>query len=188
MSKMTIAGLLALVALSAAPTASAAEQYQIDPIHSVIIFRIKHGNVGYFYGRFNTPQGQFAWDGQNPSAGSFQASVKAADFDSGNAKRDQHVEGPDFLNAKEFPSVTFKSKSVRPGEGDGKYVVEGELTMHGQTKPVTMALEKTGEVKDRIGFEGVMDINKKDFAITGVQGVGDEIRLIVAFQGVRKQQ
>ncbi|HZN67843.1 MAG TPA: YceI family protein [Tepidisphaeraceae bacterium] len=186
---MRSASLVAVLALViTAPAASAADDYLIDPVHSVIIFRIKHGDVGYFYGRFNMPQGQFKWDEQNPPASSFTASVKASDFDSGNAKRDQHVEGPDFLNAKEFPNVTFKSKSVKAGDGDGKYVIEGELSMHGQTKPVTMALEKTGQSKDRIGFEGVMDINKKDFSITGVQGVSDEIRLIAAFQGVRPKQ
>jgi polyisoprenoid-binding protein YceI len=99
---VVLAAVLALFAV--VPTASAADGYQIDPVHSVIVFRIKHMDVGYFYGRFNSPQGSFTFDEQDPGKSNFQAQVKAADFDSGNAKRDQHVEGPDFLNAKEFPT------------------------------------------------------------------------------------
>ena len=168
-----------------APAARAAD-YQIDPIHSVILFRIKHMDVGYFYGRFNSPQGNFTFDEANPAASSFQAQVKAADFDSGNVKRDEHVRGPDFLSAKEFPTVSFKSTAVEPA-GTGRYKVAGQLTLHGVTKPVTMSLEKTGAAKDRVGFEGTMDIKRSDFGMKGVGGVSDEVRLIAAFQGVKKQ-
>ena len=183
----TVVATVAAVTLFAAfaPRAAAAEQYQIDPIHSVIIFKIKHMDVGYFYGRFNSPQGNFTFDEANPAASSFQAQVKAADFDSGNTKRDDHVRGPDFLSAKEFPTVGFRSTSVESA-GTGRYKVAGQLTLHGVTKPVTMSLEKTGANKDRVGFEGVMDIKRSDFGMKGVQGVSDEIRLTVAFQGVKK--
>ena len=177
---------LALVLLAGDSPAVAADSYQVDPIHSVIIFRIKHMDVGHFYGRFNNPQGNFKYDEQNPGQSSFTVSVKAQDFDSGNAKRDQHVRGPDFLNAKEFPNVTFKSKSVKAGEGENKLYVTGELALHGQTKPVTAILEKTGAANNRVGFEGVFDIKRSDFGMKGVQGVSDEIRLIVAFQGVKQ--
>jgi polyisoprenoid-binding protein YceI len=83
--------------------------------------------------------------------------------------------------------VIFKSRSVKAASEEGKYEVAGELTMHGQTKPVTITLEKVGASSDRIGFEGILDINKKDFGIQGVQGLGDDIRLIIAFQGVKKK-
>ena len=175
---------LALVA-SIAADARAAENYQIDPIHSVILFRVKHMDVGFFYGRFNGPQGNFTFDEQNPSSSAFQAQVKAADFDSGNQKRDEHVRGPDFLSAKEFPTVTFKSTSVEPA-GANRFKLSGQLTLHGVTKPVTLNLEKTGGNAERVGFEGTMDIKRSDFGIKGVQGISDEVRLIVAFQGVKK--
>lgn len=167
------------------PSADAADNYQIDPVHSVIIFRIKHMDVGMFYGRFNSPAGTFAFDEQDPSRSTFQAQVKAGDFDSGNPKRDQHVRGPDFLNAKEFPNISFKSTSVKATDGS-RYEVSGQLTMHGQTKPVTAVLEKIGSAGNRIGFEGVMEVKRSDFGIQGVQGVADEVRLIIAFEGIRK--
>ena len=138
----------------------------------MIIFRIKHFDVGMFYGRFNAPQGTFTFDEQDPGKSTFQVSVKAQDFDSGNAKRDQHVRGPDFLNAKEFPNISFKRKSVKKAEGDNKFQVSGDLTMHGQTRPVTATLEKIGA--------------GNDFGIKGVQGVGDDVRLIIAFEGVKQ--
>ena len=178
--------LLVFALLCVAPALAAAQQYQVDPIHSVIIFRIKHMDVGMFYGRFNAPQGSFTYDEQDPGKSSFQLSVKAQDFDSGNMKRDQHVRGPDFLNAKEFPTVTFKSTSVKPA-GDNKLAVSGTLTLHGQTKPVTATLEKIGSNASRVGFEGTFDIKRSDFGITGVQGLSDEVRLIVAFQGQKQQ-
>jgi polyisoprenoid-binding protein YceI len=174
----------ALSALSA-PAASAADNYQIDPVHSVIIFRIGHMDVGVFYGRFNNPSGAFTFDEQNPSKSQFQAQVKAADFDSGNPKRDEHVRGPDFLNAKEFPNVTFKSKSVKAA-GENKYEVSGDLTMHGQTKPVTIALDKIGSKGDLIGFEGRTEVKRSDFGIKGIQGVADEVQLTIAFEGKKK--
>ena len=175
-----------LVLLAGGAAATAADSYQVDPIHSVIIFRIKHMDVGMFYGRFNNPQGTFTFDEQDPSKSSFKVQVKAQDFDSGNAKRDQHVRGPDFLNAKEFPNVTFQSKSVKAADGGNKLEVTGTLTMHGQTRPVTATLEKTGAANDRVGFEGVFDIKRSDFGMKGMQGVSDEVRLIIAFQGVKQ--
>jgi polyisoprenoid-binding protein YceI len=182
---MLLASLAALVLVcTAAPVARAAD-YQVDPIHSVIVFRIKHMNVGVFYGRFNGPTGAFSFDEQNPSKSSFQAEVRAANFDSGFEKRDQHVRGPDFFNAKEFPTITFKSTSVE-GAGSNRYKVNGQLTMHGVTKPVTMTLEKIGSSADRIGFEGTMEVKRSDFGIKGVQGVGDEVRLTIAFEGAKK--
>lgn len=152
-----------LLALSAlASPAAAADNYQIDGVHSVIIFRIKHMDVGVFYGRFNNPTGTFTFDEADPSKSTFQAQVKSADFDSGNAKRDEHVRGPDFLSAKEFPTVNFKSKSVRSA-GENKFEVTGDLTMHGQTRPVTIAMEKIGSNGTIIGFEGKTEVKRSDF-------------------------
>ena len=140
-----------LLTLALAPgLAAAADNYEIDPIHSVIVFRIKHMDVGMFYGRFNSPTGKFTFDDQNPAASSFQGQVKAADFDSGNPTRDKHVKGPDFLNAKEFPTISFKSTSVKAAES-GHYEIAGSLTLHGVSRPVTAALEKIGTSNDRIG-------------------------------------
>jgi polyisoprenoid-binding protein YceI len=178
-----LAAALASVLLTGA--ALAADSYQVDPIHSVIVFRVKHMDVGMFYGRFNGPQGTFTYDEQDPSKSSFQVSVKAKDFDSGNAKRDEHVRGPDFLNSKEFPAVNFKSKSVKSA-GDNKYEVSGDLTMHGQTRPVTIALDKIGSNGAIIGFEGRAEVKRSDFGMKGIQGVSDEVQLIIAFEGKKK--
>jgi polyisoprenoid-binding protein YceI len=174
-----------LASAALAPAARAADEYQIDPVHSVIIFRIGHMDAGVFYGRFNSPTGSFTWDEQSPAASRFQAQVKAADFDSGNEKRDQHVRGPDFLSAKEFPTIGFKSTSVKPADGT-RFQVAGELTLHGVTKPVTVMLEKIGSAGNRTGFEGVTELKRSDFGIKGIQGVADQVRLIIAFEGVKK--
>jgi len=178
--------LVALLAIALAPAAArAADNYEIDPVHSMLVFRIKHMDAGVIYGRFNMPTGRFTFDEQNPSASSFQAQVKAADFDSGNEKRDQHVRGPDFLSAKEFPTISFKSTSVKPADGS-RFQVSGDLTLHGVTKPVTATLERIGSAGNRTGFEGVMEVKRSDFGIKGVQGVADQVRLIIAFEGVKK--
>ena len=85
--------------------AIAADTYRVDPVHSSVIFRVKHFGVGYFYGRFNEASGAFVVDAANPSMSSVEVQVKADTVDTHNPKRDQHLKSPDFFNAKQFPVI-----------------------------------------------------------------------------------
>ena len=164
--------------------ASAADSYKIDPIHSSVIFRIKHLGTTNFYGQFNSVTGTIQFDESNPSTCSIQAEIPVESIDTHNKKRDSDVKGADLFNAAKFPTISFKSKSFTK-TADG-FDVAGDLTLHGETKPITVKLVKTGEGKGMggnqiIGLEATMDIKRSDFGMSGMQrALGDEVRIIVS--------
>jgi polyisoprenoid-binding protein YceI len=180
--------LTALIILTASATTFAAD-YTIDPVHTSLIYRIKHFNSSYSYGRFDAPSGTFSWDPANPDQATFNISVAVDSLDTGNAKRDSDLKGPDWFNAKEFPTMTFKSTSVKK-DGD-KLDVTGDLTIHGVTKSVTVPLDIVGTANvmgtTHSGFEGVVTINRSDYGMGAMpQAVGEDVRIIVSLDGIQK--
>jgi len=180
-------GLVGLLAASA----RAADNYQVDPVHAAVVFRVKHLGVGYTYGRLNEVGGRLVLDEEDPANCVFEVQAEADSVDTGNAKRDQHLKGPDFFNAKEFPAVTFRSKQVKKADAS-TYEVAGELTLHGVTKPVTVKLQRVGTGKDpwggyRTGFEGSLTVKRSDFGMKFMpEGVGDEVWLLIGFEALRQ--
>ncbi len=168
-----------------------AADYQVDPVHTALIYRIKHLQSSYSYGRFNKVGGTFSYDATAPEKTAFNMSVETADIDSGNPQRDAHLKSPDFFNAKQFPTISFKSTAVKK-VGDDKLEVTGALTVHGVTKPVTTTLTVVGTGKGmagetRTGFEGTLEIKRSDFGMKGLaEAVGDDVRLIVSIEGLYK--
>jgi polyisoprenoid-binding protein YceI len=171
--------------------ASAPANYTVDPVHSSAIFRIKHMNVSYFWGRFNDVSGTIAWDAENPEASSFDVRIKTESVDSNSKARDNHLKGPDFFNAKQFPVMSFKSSGVKKA-GDNAYEVTGELTLHGVTKPLTAKIEMTGEGKGMqggkvVGFETTFEIKRGEFGMTGGKGaLGEDVRVVVSLEAASK--
>jgi polyisoprenoid-binding protein YceI len=180
-----------LVVLSLASPARA-EKYTIDNIHSSLIFRIKHMDVGYIYGRFNTFSGGFAFDEKSPADNALSVEIQADSVDSANAARDKHLKGNDFFNVREFPKITFKSTKFKAVDAK-TYEVAGDLTLHGVSKSVTARLERTGTAEDkkfkviRTGFETTFTIKRSDFGMKfGIPFLGDEVRITFAAEGTRK--
>lgn len=176
----------------AGTSATAADTYRVDPAHSTAIFRIKHLNASYNYGRFNDIEGTFTLDDGNPAACQIDITVKAASLDTHNPRRDQHVMGPDFLNVKQYPIITFKSTKFTPA-GKDAYEVTGDLTLHGVTKPITVKVTRTGPV---VGLRGAMagletnfQIKRSEYQVNGMLSgpmqVGDDVWLIVSVEGHR---
>ncbi|PKL77395.1 MAG: polyisoprenoid-binding protein [Candidatus Melainabacteria bacterium HGW-Melainabacteria-1] len=178
-------------ALLAAPAALAADTYKLDPVHSHANFKILHLNTGYQHGRFNDLEGTVWVDEKNPANSKVEVTIKADSIDTKNAKRDEHLRSPDFFNAKQFPTLSFKSTKVEAA-GAGKYKVSGNLTMHGVTKPVSFVLTKTGEGKDpwgnfRMGGEAIFTINRFDYGINYMpDGLGKDVTLMLTFEGVKQ--
>ena len=96
--------------VEAAPAGAA--NFEIDSVHSSTVFKIQHAGVSNFYGTFQKISGAIVWDKASPDSTSITASIDASSVNSANAKRDEHLKGPDFFNAKEHPAITFKS--IRP--------------------------------------------------------------------------
>jgi polyisoprenoid-binding protein YceI len=179
-----------LTALLLVPSVSfAADNYKIDPIHGTVIYRVSHLGVGDAYGRFNEPTGMIVYDKDNPSKSSFTFEVKTAKVDTGTPKRDQHLQSPDFFDAKQFPTINFKSTAVE-GSGDD-FKVTGDLSLHGVTKTITVQMKKTGEAQTQMGYrtgwEAMHDLKRSDYGMTGLPGVvGDDIHLIISFEAVKQ--
>jgi polyisoprenoid-binding protein YceI len=188
MRRITL-GLALFAVVSLASAALAADTYKIDPEHGTIIYRVKHFNIGNAYGRFNKPTGVIMLDSADASKTTFTFEVKTENVDTANAKRDAHLKSPDFFDAKQFPSITFKSTSVK-GSGD-TFEVTGDLNLHGVTKSITVPIKKTGEADTkqmgyRTGWEAEVDIKRSEFGMNGLQGpVGDDVHLVISFEAVK---
>lgn len=166
--------------------------YRVDPVHSFIIFRVKHLNTGFAYGRFNTFSGTIVVDERNPANSSIELEIDANSVDTGNSQRDDHLRNPDFFNARQFPKITFKSTRVRK-INDTTVEVQGNLTMRGVTRPATARVTLTGKGRNQrgqeiIGFETTFTIRRSQFNINyGLNGgLDDEVRVTFAVEGIRQ--
>lgn len=179
-------GVLSPNAQSEVPATVAPNAFKIDTVHSSVIFRIKHMQAAWFYGRFDELTGTINYDAADPTASSLNLAVKIDSVNSGNARRNGHLKSGDFFNSAQFPTSTFVSTSFARAS-ENTYEVAGDLTMNGTTRPITVRLEKTGEVAAQgakiIGFEAIFDIKRSDFGITyGMENLGDEVRMIVSME------
>ncbi len=169
--------------------AAAPDSYTVDNVHSSVTFRIKHMGIAYIYGRFNEIAGNFRYDPADPSEFSIDVQLKAESIDTKAPGRDRHLKGPDFFNAKEYPSISFKSKKATK-DGANRYKVSGDLQLHGVTRPVDVKIEHTGSGNFRgyrEGFEAKFTIKRSDFGMKYMlRGLGDEVQLTVSVEGVRK--
>ena len=174
------------------PTAAVAipaGNYDIDPGHSALIWRAQHFGAGYTSGWFRDFSGSFVVDA-DASKSSITLSAKVASVDSNLPKRDDHLRSPDFFNAEQFPTLTFKSSKVEPAGAVMK--VTGELNLHGVTKTITVDVRPIGSGVDpmnstRAGYEARLVIDRLDYGIAFMpQGVGTKIDLIIAFEGVKQ--
>jgi polyisoprenoid-binding protein YceI len=180
-----------LVFALGAARAHAQSNFKVDSAHSFIVFKISHLGVSSAWGRFNDPQGTVVWDDNDPSKGRIEVTVQTAKVDTGNSKRDQHLKSPDFFNAAQFPTLTFKSKSITK-KGEGEFEVAGDLTVHGVTKPITVTVKKIGEGDKggqfgyRAGWETTFTVKRSDFGMNFMPGgIGDEVTINVGIEGVK---
>ncbi len=131
MTRAVMSGISAAVVTCVLTLANSAQaqQYELDGAHTSIGFHISHLGLSYTYGRFTDFSGQFSIDTADPSKSSFSLTIQVASVDTANKKRDDHLRSPDFFNAKQFPTITFKSTSVKRVEGGLE--VTGDFTLHG---------------------------------------------------------
>lgn len=182
---------LVVLAQDAKKPATGAAEYAVDPVHSVVLFRIKHLNVSYFHGRFNEVSGTFTLDAEHPAKSTIRVEVNAESVDTGNEARDKHIRSEELFDTDRHKTIRFVSKSVTKA-GEHKYEAAGELTFHGTTRPLTVTIEHTGEGpgmrgETRSGFEAVFTVKRSEYGMTGLMGpLGDDVRLTVAVEGVRK--
>jgi polyisoprenoid-binding protein YceI len=184
------AALTTLFAALSAPRPASAADYDIDPVHSGVNFKIAHMGISWVYGRFDSFSGGFTLDPSNPAASSFAMSIKVDSVDTNNKKRDEHLASPDFFNVKQFPGMDFKSTAVKAV--DEGFQVTGDFTMHGMTKPIALTLKggRTAEFPPgtkRTAFVTQFTVKRSDFGIDKFKDMlGDEVYVDISFEAIQK--
>ena len=171
-----------LLAASLPLAAHAADSYTADPPHTFALFSVSHFGFSTMHGRFDKSSGKVTLD-RAAKNGTVDIAIEAASVSTGFAKRDEHLKSPDFFNAAEFPTIAYKSSSIK-FNGDTPASVEGKLTLLGVTKPVTLTIDafKCGanpmNKKEECGAAASAQIKRSDFGMkTFLPGVGDYIKL-----------
>jgi len=163
-------------------------EYRIDPAHSTIGFKIRHYEINWVDGRFKDFSGTIRYDEQDPTKSSVEFAAKVESIDTGVAGRDKHLRTADFFEVEKYPDMTFKSTRVeRKGKG---WVLHGDLTLKGVTKPVALPFQLTGAIKDprggtRFGVEAQTTIDRRDFGITwgkALEGGGFDLGHVVQIE------
>jgi polyisoprenoid-binding protein YceI len=168
--------------------------WAIDPVHSEVGFTIRHFGVSKVRGRFDKFEGTIV-TAEDPSASSVNASIDVTSINTNQEQRDAHIRSGDFFDAENHPTITFVSTGIK--QDGGEYVLEGDLTIRGNTKPVRLALELNGIGPDpyggtRVGFSATGEINRHDFGVSfngpipGVPGgviLSDKVTLSLEIEG-----
>jgi polyisoprenoid-binding protein YceI len=144
--------------------------WTIDPSHTRLGFVARHAMVTKVRGSFTQFEGSLTLDGTNPADSVATVTVQMASVDSGSADRDVHLTSADFFDVAQFPVMTFTSTGVKQKDDD-EFLLIGDLTIKGVTRPVEIEVELDGIVTDpfgntRAGFEGQTEISRKDFGLT----------------------
>lgn len=170
--------------------AKAADDYTYDPVHSSVSFKARHLDISWIHGRFNEVEGKFSLDRKDPSRSKFELSVHVDSVDTANEARDEHLRQPDYFDAKQFPTIDFKSTSVKAVKGG--YEVTGDFSMHGVTKPITLTLKGGKEIEfmgtKRVGFSTEISVKRSDFDFDkkNIGLIGDEALIFIDCEGTRK--
>lgn len=170
-----------------------AADYVIDTkgAHAAIEFRMSHLGYSWLTGRFNTFEGEFSYDEKNPNASQIEVRIDTTSIDSNHAERDKHLRSGDFLDTSKFPTAKFVSTAFTD-KGDGKATLTGNLTLHGQTKEITLDVSKIGQGDDpwggyRAGFEGTTELTLSDFGMNTKKMIGTEtVYMDLYVEGIRQ--
>ena len=179
-------------------SAMATDSFTIDPLHTFPNFTIDHLGFSTMHGRFGKTSGKLTVD-EAKHSGSVEVVIDAASVDTGYIKRDDHLRSPDFLNAAEFPEITYKSSKVtikgEPSKGDATAVVDGNLTISGVTKPVTLHVKRMHcginpmdpkKQQYRCGFDAHAKIKRSDFGVKfALPAIGDEMNIDLEVEATR---
>lgn len=170
--------------------------WEIDPVHSHVGFVARHLMVSKVRGNFTKFEGQIV-TAANPLESTATATIDTTSVSTGNPQRDGDIAGENFLDVANHPAMTFQSTGIRPGDGD--FIVDGDLTLKGITKPVQLKVEVNGFGPDpyggtRAGLSATGEINRTDYGITanmvlptGGVMVSEKIQLVIEVEASLKQ-
>ena len=176
-------------------TAPAAATYGIDASHSVVEFVVRHLGLAKVRGRFTEFEGTIVV-ADDIADSRVDVTIQAASIDTRDAGRDEHLRSGDFLEVEKNPTLEFHSTAVRQQGSD--WLVDGDLSIAGQTRPVTLDVEFEGNATDpwggqRVGFSATTKVNREDFGLTWNQAletggwlVGKDVKIELSVEGVKQ--
>ncbi len=203
MRRSIFGALSALLLLSLAPATGFAQDeseddgsggaatFEIDPAHTKIMARADHFGIGHAFVEFPEVSGTIEYNEDDITKSSINLTIKTGSLTSHQKKRDKHLKGPDFFNAKKYPEITFESTSVERVD-DETLQVEGDISMHGNTETIAIKIKEIGSGKGpqgnfRRGFYTEFEINRLNFGIDWKpEAVDKMVRLILSMEGIEK--
>lgn len=181
--------------MSAPQTATAT--WNIDPVHSVAEFKVKHMMISNVKGHFAGISGVLTLDPANLEQSHVEASIDVASVNTLDAQRDAHLKSADFFDVEKYPTLTFQSTRVKRS-GDGEVELTGNLTIHGVTREAVFSVEgPSAPAKDpwgnmRVGAAATTRISRKDYGLTwnaaletGGIMVGDQVTITLDLQFIK---
>jgi len=180
----------AIAAAIAIPAIAAPESFTVDPRHTFPSFEVSHLGFSTQRGRFNKTSGKIALD-RAANTGSVDIVIDTASLDTGLDKLEEHLRGEDFFNVAKYPTMFFRSSAVS-FKGDVPVAADGELTMLGVTKPVTLTITSFAcgvhpiSKKDTCGADATASILRSDFGMKyALPAVGDTVKLLIQVEATR---
>jgi polyisoprenoid-binding protein YceI len=167
--------------------------WSIDPVHSEVSFVVRHMMVSKVRGRFDTFEGTIT-TAEDPLQSRVDATVDLSSVNTGEPNRDNHIRSADFFEVESHPTMTFHSSGIRPARDH--FLLDGDLTIRGTTRPVTLTLEVNGFGPDayggtRVGFSASTEINRTDWGVSyngpipgGGVAVSERVTINLEIEGV----
>ena len=189
--KLALFGAVLMLVISAT---AEVQTWKIDPNHTAAQFSVRHMGISTVRGAFTKVSGSAQFDPASPAGGSVDVTIDAASVDTRVTMRDDDLRSPNYLDAAKFPMLTFKSTSVKSA-GAGKLVIAGDLTIHGVTKPVELAVDGlSAPITDshgntHVGASATTTVKRTDFGVGGSNAmIGDEISITIDVELLRPAQ
>jgi polyisoprenoid-binding protein YceI len=188
---------IAIILAVALPVLAQADTWKIDPAHTSVEFTVRHMMISNVKGVFQKTSGTVTTNGNDPASAKIDATIDVSSVDTRVEKRDSHLKSPDFLDVAKYPTITFKSTKVEAA-GPNKWNVTGDLTLHGVTKPVVLAVEGSGAPiqvmgMTRAGASATATIKRSDFGLSwnkaleaGGVMVGDDVAISIDVEAVKQ--
>jgi polyisoprenoid-binding protein YceI len=185
-----------LLVSSLLPALAQSSTWKIDPNHSAAGFTVRHMGISNVHGRFTGVSGEITIDPADLSKSSVKATIDTTTVDTGVAARDTDLKSDHFFDVAKYPTITFVSKSVTMSS-DG-YTVTGDLTMHGVTRRVVLAMDAPSKElamgkQTRRGFDATTTIHRRDFGLnyggmlkTGDAMIGDDVKVTLEVEAIKQ--
>lgn len=171
--------------------------WQIDPFHLQVEFAVKHLGMMTVRGHFTEITSGGSIDPGNPAAAALDVTIQTASIRTHNEMRDNDLRSSNFLEVDKYPTITFKSTRIEPSGGD-RFTMTGDLTIKGNTHPVTLNVLRYGEFNDpmmghRMAYSAEGQINRRDFGLTlnmmldGRMVVGQDVKIMIEVELVEQK-